>query len=249
MKKTATLTLIAALTLTFLSACATSTPSELESARATLDQAKTLNADVYAPVAYENAEHALKHAESTFDDEGDDAETRADAYVAHRKALSAIAISDRVQTEARADNKTDDLMASLQDAMGDMALVKRPTPQRIIVSLQGAVLFEYNKAKLMEISERKLNNVAAALNARPGFTITVEGHTDAIGTEAYNNELSRDRAAAVRDYLITQGVASNRIMLKAQGETEPVASNATPEGRANNRRVELVISRNPMARR
>jgi outer membrane protein OmpA-like peptidoglycan-associated protein len=80
--------------------------------------------------------------------------------------------------------------------------------------------------------------------AYQGLRLQVEGHTDSIGTDEYNRRLSEQRAEAVRDYLVAQGISSEAITSSGFGKSEPVASNDTPEGRQQNRRVELVVSGN-----
>ena len=82
------------------------------------------------------------------------------------------------------------------------------------------------------------------LEANPTVKVELHGHTDSIGSDAYNQALSDKRANAVRDYLVSKGISANRLNAIGKGELDPVASNETPEGRAQNRRVELnIISR------
>jgi outer membrane protein OmpA-like peptidoglycan-associated protein len=102
------------------------------------------------------------------------------------------------------------------------------------------IYFESGSAELLEESEPALKRVAAALNANPGWHVTVEGHTDNIGSAAYNDELSQRRANAVRTALVTRlRVSANRVSAHGFGLSKPIESNTTPEGRAHNRRVEL----------
>lgn len=104
------------------------------------------------------------------------------------------------------------------------------------------VQFETNKAVLTAGSMGTLDAVADALNARPDITkVTVIGHTDSMGDAGYNQSLSDDRAKAVADYLVSQGVDSNKVNSKGMGESQPVADNSTAVGRAKNRRVELQV--------
>jgi len=122
-----------------------------------------------------------------------------------------------------------------------------------VITLDGAVLFTSGKSQLLPIAKQKLNDVAKALNDIDSKRkISVEGHTDAQGNDASNLKLSQDRADAVRSYLVQQGVDADRISAVGKGETTPVASNDTAEGRANNRRVEIVVqnssAQNPAAR-
>ena len=78
--------------------------------------------------------------------------------------------------------------------------------------------------------------------AHPGLHLEVEGHTDAVGSDEYNQQLSEKRAVVVRDYLVQQGIPADTIVSRGMGKTQPVASNDTSEGRQQNRRVELVLS-------
>jgi len=111
-----------------------------------------------------------------------------------------------------------------------------------VVSLSGGVLFDSGKAKVSKKSEPSLNQVASVLQAQPPDKhITVEGYTDSQGNEASNLHLSQQRADSVRSYLVTHGVPSSRIKAIGRGEADPIADNDTAEGRADNRRVEIVI--------
>jgi PKD repeat protein len=112
-----------------------------------------------------------------------------------------------------------------------------PTPDKPIV-LQG-VNFQWNKAVLLEESKQILDRVAESLIAHPDVNIEVGGHCDSDGSDAYNLKLSQRRAGAVRDYLIKKGVPASRMTAKGYGESQPISDNATPEGKAMNRRVEL----------
>lgn len=111
----------------------------------------------------------------------------------------------------------------------------------IILTLTGGVLFEFNSEELMDTAKSKLDRVAEVLKQAPDAKFTVEGHTDSIGSEEYNKELSERRAQSVKDYLVEQGIAEANIDTVGKGESNAVTSNDSPEGRANNRRVEVVI--------
>jgi outer membrane protein OmpA-like peptidoglycan-associated protein len=87
-----------------------------------------------------------------------------------------------------------------------------------------------------------LERFAATLNQNPASTVRIIGHTDSTGAVSVNNQLSVNRAAATRDYLVTHGVAMNRVSIDGRGSREPVADNSTPEGRAKNRRVEIFVA-------
>jgi OOP family OmpA-OmpF porin len=108
--------------------------------------------------------------------------------------------------------------------------------------LEADYLFDFDKAVVKPQYYAMLDDVANVMQQNPGMRLELQGHTDSIGTEAYNMGLSRRRANAVRDYLVRQGISTGRLSAVGYGETRPVATNATPEGRQQNRRVEL----NPM---
>lgn len=101
------------------------------------------------------------------------------------------------------------------------------------------VHFEFNRADLLPDSRALLNKVAKSLLDQPSVRIEVAGHTDSIGSDAYNLSLSQKRADSVRRYLVSQGVKANSIFAKGYGERQPVATNDTDQGRADNRRVEI----------
>ncbi len=113
---------------------------------------------------------------------------------------------------------------------------------RLIISLAG-VLFETGGAELSEPAQQRLETVVRALRAYPDRPIVIEGYTDAKGSEDNNRELSQRRADAVREYLQARGVDPSRLRAVGRGESNPIASNDTPEGRANNRRVEIIVDR------
>jgi outer membrane protein OmpA-like peptidoglycan-associated protein len=115
-------------------------------------------------------------------------------------------------------------------------------PRGMVITLSGSVLFESAKWALLPAAQAKLTEVASALTKEdPVSKIIVEGHTDSQGTAAFNQDLSQHRADSVRDYLITRGIAADRISAQGFGPTRSIADNASPEGRANNRRVEIVV--------
>ena len=106
------------------------------------------------------------------------------------------------------------------------------------IALYG-VVFDFNKASLKAESDSVLQRVLAVLQKDPTFKLEVQGHTDNVGSEDYNQKLSNARASAVMAWLVQHGVAANRLSAKGYGKTVPVASNDTDEGRARNRRVEI----------
>jgi len=112
----------------------------------------------------------------------------------------------------------------------------------LVITLAGGVLFTSGKSDLLPTAQVKLNEVAKALTEQdPESRMSVEGFTDSQGTPAYNQDLSQKRAQSVRDYLVSRGIASDRITAEGFGLNRAIADNHTPEGRANNRRVEIVV--------
>ena len=120
-------------------------------------------------------------------------------------------------------------------------LQTRDTARGLIVNMSD-VLFDTAKYSLRPLAREKLAKVAGIVSGHPGLRLDVEGHTDSVGGDEYNQQLSEHRGTAVRDYLTQQGMAVNSVTSKGFGKTQPVASNDTAKGRQQNRRVELVIS-------
>ncbi|WP_169392414.1 MULTISPECIES: OmpA family protein [Psychrobacter] len=131
----------------------------------------------------------------------------------------------------------------LEQQMAGTGVTVRPNENgNIDLVMPGNITFAFDDATLNSAFTPTLNKLAATLSEYNQNTVTIAGHTDSKGTDAYNMKLSRDRAYAVANYLSARGVASNRIRVEAYGKTRPIASNATESGRAQNRRVELTIN-------
>jgi OOP family OmpA-OmpF porin len=105
-----------------------------------------------------------------------------------------------------------------------------------------AIDFEFNSTQLTAPAQRTLDEVAAALLTQPELNVEIQGHTDSIGTDAYNLGLSRRRAAAVKAYLISKGLNATSLTAQGYGKAKPIASNDTAEGRAQNRRVAFEVT-------
>jgi outer membrane protein OmpA-like peptidoglycan-associated protein len=130
--------------------------------------------------------------------------------------------------------------AAAMDQLAKLAAVKQEE-RGLVITLSGSVLFRSGKAALLSSAEVKLSQVAEALLSVPVRNLSVEGYTDSRGTENYNLDLSQRRAEAVRDYLVLKGYPTDHIVAHGKGKSSPIADNASAEGRANNRRVEIVI--------
>ena len=157
-----------------------------------------------------------------------------DAAQARGAALSA------QQGEAKANSDKSAMRAQLSERL-NLILATRDSARGLIVSMSD-VLFDTGQYSLKPGAREKLAKVAGILIAYPGLNIEVGGYTDNVGGDAMNQKLSENRAGAVRNYLVEQGVTNNSVVSKGFGNTLPVASNDNSAGRQENRRVELVVS-------
>jgi len=246
---------------------AAAAPRELVDARSAYQAASQSAAAEQAPAQLHEARQALSAAEKLFDDRGDDSETRDAAYIALRKAqlaesagrtMLASKEGENLGREAR-DVEKDTLARTQRELQKTREAFEREKHarellelQRIanvkqesrgtVITLSGGVLFSTNDATLLGAAQRKLDEVAdAILKSSPDSNVVVEGHTDSAGKAAHNDELSRKRANSVREYLISRGVASEKIRSVGVGSNRPVADNKSADGRAQNRRVEIVV--------
>jgi outer membrane protein OmpA-like peptidoglycan-associated protein len=135
------------------------------------------------------------------------------------------------QSERAARNAALEKIAGLQ---------AKPTERGLVLTLSGSVLFATGKSVLLSQAEQRLREVATALQKDPRH-VTIVGHTDSKGRDDANQRLSEARANAVRTFLTKEGVPADRVSTIGMGESQPVADNETTEGRANNRRVELIL--------
>lgn len=163
--------------------------------------------------------------------------------LATQKELSAA----ELEAEKAARLKAEQTAAAALASLSKIAQVKEEQ-RGMVITLSGAVLFVTNKAELLPIAKDKLNEVARALKEMDDDKLaSIEGFTDSRGADDTNMKLSQDRANAVRDYLVTQGVKADKLRAIGRGEANPVAPNTTPEGQANNRRVEIVVQTSAQA--
>lgn len=222
---------------------------EAERARIEAERAKTETADYRAALARaeEEVAAARKRAEN--------AQTEAERAKANEEVARLEAERQRLEKE---DAKQDSEQAkreaeqakSERDALQQRLYVSiaaildtRREARGLIVNLSD-VLFDFNKASLKPGAREKLSKLAGILLAYPGsYKLEIEGHTDSVGSDDYNQKLSEDRAAAVRSYLTQEGVKAEKIIaVRGFGKTQPVTTNDTAEGRQMNRRVEIVIA-------
>jgi len=241
-----------------LSAAAQHTPDRLLEAKQALDRAELAHRDDpgsfdeknLAYIATRRSELAVVYG--SFEADRRDREAAESAYKAkleqNRRELEQTQAelgstkSTLAGTRAELEKARSETAAALA-SLGEAAKV-RDEERGTVITLDGSVLFASGKSTLLPIAEKKLDEVAKALtDTAADRTISVEGHTDSNGNDAFNQKLSQDRADAVRTYLVQRGVKSDHITAVGKGETTPVASNDTAEGRANNRRVEIIIQK------
>jgi outer membrane protein OmpA-like peptidoglycan-associated protein len=226
---------------------------EKQSADARRQQAEVerLNADA-ARIAAEREKAAAESERLAAERQKADAERqRADAEAARAAAESArLAAETQAQQAQALAAQSDREKAELRDKLREqlnIILETRETARGLIVNLSD-VLFDTDRASLRPGAREKLSRVAGILLSHPGLKIEVEGHADSTGPTGYNQRLSEHRADSVRDYLVGQGIAPGTVATSGFGETQPVATNATAAGRQQNRRVELVVSGEPIGR-
>jgi len=189
-------------------------------------------ADTYAKIA-----QAEKHAGQASSDVSKLQDSRRIQAEGAASAANTALASER-EARAKAEASLRSALASLLE----MASVKEE-PRGLVITLNGSVLFATDKSALLPAAQRKLDEVATALkDLKPGQAIVVEGHTDSVGADDHNQTLSQARAQSVRDYLASRGVPGDKLTAVGKGEGTPIADNTSAEGRANNRRVEIVIS-------
>jgi outer membrane protein OmpA-like peptidoglycan-associated protein len=241
-------------------------PIELVQAEYALAIATSVRADQYAPEQYKAAAQKLDAAKLAASARknseqkmapgmareaviaGEDARRAAMAGAAEAEAererqAAAVAAAEAQRARSATENAArarNELYSRLQSAL--------PTTQteRGLVSEIGGVQFATGTANLSAAAREGLARFAGIVASYPGLRFTVEGHTDNTGSLATNNELSLRRAIAVRDYLIGQNVAASSIDVAGLGPSRPIADNASAEGRARNRRVEIVVSGGPL---
>ena len=242
-----------------------SPPVALEQARTAYAQAEQTPAVVTnAPVPLQEANQALRRAEQVWADDHDTEEVQHLAtHASHRVAIAQAAAEkkiaevqiqqateerDRVLLDARtrqaqrAQQQAQAATGQVQQLQQELAALQAKQTDRGLVVTLGDVLFETGKADLRPGALRNLYPLVTFLQKYPERRVVIEGHTDSVGSDAYNLDLSQRRADAVRDFLLQNGVKAAQLTTHGYGKASPVASNSTAEGRQHNRRVELIIS-------
>jgi outer membrane protein OmpA-like peptidoglycan-associated protein len=242
-------------------------PPEIVAAEYSLAIAATAGADKYATSQYSGAQQKLTAAETAASSSKNSERKQAGALAraaviagedARREGMAGKAAADAAAAQAAAAKAAADAAAAdaaikakaaaRQDLLSrlNQALPTRET-DRGMVSEIGGVQFSTGTANLAPGARESLARFAGIVASYPGLKFKIEGHTDSTGSEQTNQELSYKRAIAVRDYLIGQHVPASNIDAQGLGPAHPVADNATADGRARNRRVEIVLSDGPLA--
>jgi outer membrane protein OmpA-like peptidoglycan-associated protein len=210
---------------------------QAETERASAEQAKAA-----AELAKQQADLAAQKAAQ----DKQEADAAKAAALAQQQALAAENEKARAQADEaergrqKAEAEKAEMRARLLQQLNSV-LVTRDTARGLIATMPD-VLFETNSFSLRPAARERLAKVAGILLAYPDLRLEVDGHTDSVGSDAYNQQLSEKRAASVRDYLAQQGIPISSVVVMGFGKTQPIASNATVAGRQQNRRVELVVS-------
>lgn len=256
---------ILSLTTLTLAACSHTVPAELVSARAAYQRSSESKTAQVVPAELHVAKVALNKAERSFTDKDDAYITRDLAYVAERKSELADAKANiateqdnttaskaefsTVQGEIVKSTKADlteakaDLTqtrSALMAALARLAAVKEEE-RGLVITLSGSVLFESGESTLLPAAVARLDELSEALMSSKDRMLVIEGHTDSQGGDRQNLDLSQRRADAVRTHLLSRGYPSSNVRSVGIGEGRPIADNKSPEGRSNNRRVEIII--------
>lgn len=258
--------ILAAALAAVLSGC-TSTPERIESletARAVVPQVEASPRAGVAATYVSEARKALNQANALAEDNADlaDIEFHAElaaknAQIANEKILAAqareeiekgeaerqavlVAAREReARMQAQRANEQSQRASLLEQELAELRA--KPTPRGMMLTL-GDVLFDTAQATLKPGAYATIDRLAEALKAEPERQVIIEGHTDSVGSDDYNQGLSERRAQAVQSALLERGVASNQIRALGKGESVPVASNDNPGGRQQNRRVEMIFA-------
>src|SRR5713101_6682161 len=199
------------------------------------DQARVA-AQAQQQAAQAQAEQSRLASERAAREKAEAEEARAAAQEETGRARKAAEEAERGRQQAEVEKA--ELRSRLLNQLNSI-LQTRDTARGLIVNMSD-VLFDTGSATLKPGAREKLAKISGLVLAYPGLNLQIEGHTDSVGGDEFNQHLSERRAGSVRDFLLQQGVAQSSVTARGFGKTQPVASNDTPEGRQRNRRVEIV---------
>ena len=256
----------AALVSLTLGACSTAPKpnASLEEARAAYEQASTdVKVVKHAPEELDKARDAMNVANKHWRKKEDRADVELFSYVAKRRVEIASLIAQSNETDRELESmvlerrdvtldireaelsRAKQEAVDLQKQMDEMAALQAEKTDRGMVLTLGDVLFESGQSTLAPGAARNIEKIAEFMLNYPERNAVIEGHTDSMGDDEFNLDLSRDRAFAVREALIQSGVTANRISTQGFGESLPVASNTSSTGRQKNRRVDIIFPNAP----
>jgi len=241
-----------------------SPPVALEQARTAYAQAQqTPQVVTQAPVPLQEADQTLRRAERVWADDKDTEEVQHLSYLTTQRVEIAKTVTEKKLAEGsiqqanqerdqvlldartreaqRAQGEAERAKQQAQQLQQELAALQAKQTDRGVVLTLGDVLFETGQADLRAGALRNLYPLVTFLQKNPERQVMIEGHTDSVGSDAYNLELSQRRADAVRDFLMQNAVKAAQITTRGYGKTSPVASNDTAAGRQQNRRVEIII--------
>jgi outer membrane protein OmpA-like peptidoglycan-associated protein len=210
---------------------------EAEQARQQAEAAKAEAQRMQQEAQRAAEEAALQKAEALAQQQSAEA---AAAQAARDRAAAEAETQKARQAAAQAEAEKAQLRAQLLSQLNSI-LQTRDSARGLIVNMSD-VLFDTGSYTLKPGAREKLAKISGIVLAHPGLSLQIEGHTDSVGGDEFNQQLSERRADSVRDFLAEQGVAGSSITARGFGKTQPVASNDNPEGRQRNRRVELVVN-------
>jgi outer membrane protein OmpA-like peptidoglycan-associated protein len=211
--------------------------AQAEQARAQAEQAKA-EAERMKAEAVAAAQEASRQKEEAEKAKADAVAQQQVLAAETDKARAAAAQSESLRQQAEKEKQ--DLRARLLQQLNSI-LATRDSARGLIANMSD-VLFRSGSFELLPGARERLAKVSGIVLAYPSLHVAIEGHTDSVGSDQYNQDLSEHRAEAVRDYFVRQGISSSAVEARGFGKSEPIASNETAEGRQQNRRVELVLS-------
>jgi outer membrane protein OmpA-like peptidoglycan-associated protein len=219
-------------------------------AEARADAERAQQAKAEAEQAAAQSDLAKRQAEAEAERTKREAETEAErasqekaaALARQQQADEQLALAR--QSAEQAEQEKLQLREQLRQQL-NVILETRETARGLIINMSD-VLFDTGKYSLKPGAREKLAKVSGIILAHPGLNLQIEGHTDSVGGDDYNQRLSEQRAYSVRDYLVGQGISGGTILALGLGKTAPVTTNSTAVGRQQNRRVELVVSGEPI---
>lgn len=222
----------------------------LEDARYSyLEASNDENVVRHAAEELDTAKIALTRADNVWKDDGSTWQVNHFAYVAERRIAIAKLIAQRKIDDEQLDGmdlqrqkvQLDLRSEELERKTAELSELQGKMTERGLLVTLGDVLFDVGQASLKPTAAFNIDKIADYMKKYPDRTANVEGHTDAMGSEETNLELSRERALSVRNALIQRGIASSRISTRGYGESMPVADNESATGRQANRRVEIIF--------